>query len=230
MPVRVVVCANRAITREGLRTMLGAAPDVTVVHTAPDASGTLTAWRTTRSDVVIADLPSANDEIGTAIRLLMSTPDPNPRVIAICHDEGPAIVSALLSAGACGLVNHDADASEMVVAVRAAVLGQLYIAPCLAGGLIEWLRSRSTEVEDSLKPRAAELTSREREVLVALARGNSLEETAQQLFISTATVRTHVYRLRHKVRARDRAELVSFAFRAGIVGESAPEDVAAVIA
>ncbi|MEO6700616.1 MAG: response regulator transcription factor [Jatrophihabitantaceae bacterium] len=227
MPVRVVVCANRAITREGLKTMLGAAPDVTVVRTAPDASSSLAAWRATRSDVVIADLPCANDEIGAAIRLLVAGGRLGPRVIAVCHDEGPDIASELLAAGACGLVTHDADASEMVLAVRAAVRGQLYLAPCLAGDLIDWLRSRTAGIEDSLLPRAEGLTSREREVLVALARGNSLEETAQQLFISTATVRTHVYRLRHKVRARDRAELVSFAFRAGMVGASVSRDVAA---
>lgn len=217
MPIRVVVCANHAITREGLRTMLGAAPEVAMVHTATSASSGLATWQATSSDVMVVDLPSTHDELGMALRLLLSGADRAPRVIAVCHDETPDVVSALLSAGACCLVNHDADASEMIAAVRAAVLGQLYLAPCLAGGLIEWLRSRTTDVEDSLKPRAAELTAREREVLVALARGNSLEETAQQLFISTATVRTHVYRLRHKVHARDRAELVSFAFRAGIV-------------
>jgi DNA-binding NarL/FixJ family response regulator len=230
MPVRVVVCANRTITREGLRTMLGAAPDITVVRTARDASSGLAAWQATRADLVIVDLPSANDDIELAIRLLMSGNEFGPRVIAVCHDEGPDLASALLSAGACGLINHDADASEMVFAVRAVVLGQLYIAPSLAGGLIEWLRSHATSVEASLKPRTEGLTVREREVLIALARGNSLEETAQQLFISPATVRTHVYRLRHKVRARDRAELVSFAFRAGMVGAAAPENATAGIA
>jgi DNA-binding NarL/FixJ family response regulator len=226
MPIRIVVCAHRAITREGLRTMLCAAPDSTVTSTVPDASSSLSAWQATRSDVIVLDLPTARDELGIALRLLMSSPASHPRVIAVCDDQSPDVVSGLLTAGACGLVDHDADSSEMVVAVRAAMLDQVYIAPSLAGDLINWFRSRTTDVEDSLVPRAAELTAREREVLIALARGHSLEETAQRLFISTATVRSHIYRLRHKVRARDRAELVSFAYRAGVVGGLDEEAVA----
>ena len=138
-------------------------------------------------------------------------------MILVCTDLGPAVTARLLESGAAGLVAHDADIEEVASAVRSVSLGHTYIAPCLAGGLIEWLRQRGPVSDEGLEGFAAALTPREREVLVALAHGHSPEETAIRLFISVATVRTHIYRLRHKLPARDRAELVSFAYRAGVV-------------
>lgn len=217
MTVRVVVCAKQAIVREGLRTMLDAAPDVSVVSLAKDGHSGLAAWRTTRSDLVVLDLPEARNELGDAIRLFRTEGSPRSPVIAVCHDRRPASTSALLESGACGVVADDAEAAEMTLAVQTAARGDLYLTPSLVSDLIDWLRARTAGVEQDLTRRARTLTPREREVLVTLAGGKSLEDTAKALFISNATVRTHVYRIRHKLRARDRAELVSFAFRAGLV-------------
>ncbi|HEY0169120.1 MAG TPA: response regulator transcription factor [Jatrophihabitans sp.] len=217
MTVRVVVCAKQAITREGLRTMLGEAPDVSVVSLASDGRGSLAAWRATRSDLVVLDLPEARDELSDAIRLFRADGAARSPVIAVCHDRRPATTSALLDSGACGVLADDVEATEMALAVRTAAQGELYLTPRLVSGLIDWLRAGAASVEHDLKPRTASLTPREREVLVTLAGGKSLEDTAKALFISNATVRTHVYRIRHKLRARDRAELVSLAFRAGMV-------------
>jgi DNA-binding NarL/FixJ family response regulator len=222
MAVRVVVCAKQAIAREGLRTMLSADPDVSVVSLATDGRSGLAAWRTTASDVVVLDLPEAGDELSNAIRLFRSEGAARSPVIAVCHDRQPASTSALLESGACGVVADDAEAGEMALAVRTAARGDLYLTPSLVSDLIDWLRARPAGVEQDLNRRAATLTPREREVLVTLAAGKSLEDTAKALFISNATVRTHVYRIRHKLRARDRAELVSFAFRAGMVGSAGP--------
>jgi DNA-binding NarL/FixJ family response regulator len=217
MTVRVVVCAKQTIAREGLRTMLSAAPDVSVVSLAKDGHSGLAAWRATGSDVVVLDLPEARDELTAAIRLFRTDGAARSPVIAVCHDRRPASTSALLESGACGVVADDAEAAEMTLAVRTAARGDLYLTPSLVSDLIDWLRARTAGVEQDLKRRAGTLTPREREVLVTLASGKSLEDIAKALFISNATVRTHIYRIRHKLRARDRAELVSFAFRAGLV-------------
>jgi DNA-binding NarL/FixJ family response regulator len=220
MTVRVVVCAKQAIAREGLRTMLSEAPDVSVVSLASDGRSGLAAWRTTGSDLVVADLPEDRNELRDAIRLFRANGTARSPVIAFCRDRQPASTSALLESGACGVLTEDADAAEMALAVRTAAQGNLYLTPSLVSDLIDWLRAHTASVEDELKLRTASLTPREREVLVTLASGKSLEDAAKALFISNATVRTHVYRIRHKLGARDRAELVSLAFRAGLVAST----------
>jgi DNA-binding NarL/FixJ family response regulator len=222
MTVRVIVCARQAIVREGLRTMLSVAPDVSVVSLTADGRSSLAAWRSTGSDVVVLDLPEARDELSDAIRMFRTDGVSRSPVVAVCHDRRPASTSALLESGAGGVVADDAEAAEMALAVRTAARGDLYLTPSLVSDLIDWLRASTAGVEQDLKRRAATLTPREREVLVTLAGGKSLEEAAEALFISNATVRTHVYRIRHKLRARDRAELVSFAFRAGLVRSARP--------
>ena len=141
--------------------------------------------------------------------------DSGARLVAMClHD--PDIAAGLLDAGALGVLPHDADGSELVAAVRAVAGGYVYLSPRLAGQVIALLRQRPLEVGGDLAPLVQRLTKRERDVLDALARGQNVEEAANELFITPATVRTHIYRLRHKLSARDRAELVSFAFRAGV--------------
>jgi DNA-binding NarL/FixJ family response regulator len=229
VPIRVVVVASRVITREGLRTMLETTPDITVVGIAEDVTNGMRAWRTTRADLIIVDLPSAG-EIVEAVRRMCAGAKEGPKVVAIYYDEGPEIASALLAEGAAGLVSQDADAREIILAAEAAVRGHLYLTPCLTGDLLLWARSEPPRVEPSLKPRVNALTDREREVLATLACGYSLEETAQELFISHATVRTHVYRMRHKLGVRDRAELVSFAFRAGVISTRCAQSAKAGIA
>jgi DNA-binding NarL/FixJ family response regulator len=229
VPIRVVVVASRVITREGLRTMLETAPDIRVVGTAEDVVNGMKAWRATRADLIIVDLPSAK-EIVEAVRMMCAEMEQRPKIVAVYYDEGPEIASALLADGAAGLVSQDADAREIILAAEAAMRGHLYLAPCLTGDLLLWARTEQSRVESSLKLRVNVLTGREREVLVTLARGHSLEETAQELFISRATVRTHIYRMLHKLGVRDRAELVSFAFRAGVLSAQCVQNAKAGIA
>jgi DNA-binding NarL/FixJ family response regulator len=227
--IRVVVVASRVITREGLRTMLETTPDITVVSTTENAADGMEAWRATRADLIIVDLPSAG-EIVKAVRMMCAQAIQRPKIVAVYYDEGPETASTLLAEGASGLVSQDADAREIILAAEAAVRGHLYVTPSLTGALLLWERSDQLRAEPSLKPRVKALTDREREVLATLACGYSLAETAQELFISHATVRTHIYRMRHKLGVRDRAELVSFAFRAGVITTQRAQNAKAGIA
>ncbi|WAP59467.1 response regulator transcription factor [Streptomyces sp. S465] len=217
MSIEVVVCAPRAITREGLRTMLSAAPRVSVVDVTTDPRDSFAVWRTTHSDLVVADLSATSGEMGEVMRWLGADSEVCPPVLAVSHETTAAATNALLESGVRGVIAGDADSVEMIRAVEAVANGDIYVMPSLAGDLINWLRARTAIVDRVLQVRAQILTRREREIVVTLALGNSLDDTARTLFISSSTVRTHLYRIRQKLHVRDRAELVSFAFRAGIV-------------
>ncbi|MFI6130793.1 LuxR C-terminal-related transcriptional regulator [Micromonospora sp. NPDC051141] len=217
MTISVIVCAERAVVREGLRTMLAESSRVSVSGIAADLHSGMNSWVATGSDLVIADLALGCGEMVEAIRPLRTDDTTRLPIIVVCHDKHPATTSALLESGVSGVIAGDADSEEIVRAAEAGAKGDLYLAPSLAGELIDWLRAQTSGVDRSLQPWTESLTPREREVLVALAHGKSLDDTARSLYISMSTVRTHIYRIRHKVHARDRAELVSFAFRAGIV-------------
>ncbi|ONK10471.1 response regulator transcription factor [Streptomyces sp. MP131-18] len=226
MSIEVVVCASLAITREGLRTMLSAAPRVSVVEVVTDPRDCFAARRTTHSDLVVADLSATTREPGEMTPWLRAGSETCPPVLVVSHETTAAATNALLEAGVRGVVASDADSVEMIRAVETVASGNIYVMPSLAGDLINWLRARTAIVDRVLQVRAQTLTRREREILVTLALGNSLDDTARTLFISSSTVRTHLYRIRQKLYVRDRAELVSFAFRAGIVspvdGPAAP--------
>jgi DNA-binding NarL/FixJ family response regulator len=203
--------------------MLETTPDIRVVSTAEDVGDGMKAWRATRADLIIVDLLS-DEEVVEAVRLMCAEVRQRPKIVAVYCDEGPEIASALLAEGVAGLVSQDADVREIILAVEAAMRGHLYLTPCLTGDLLLLAHNEQARVEPSLKLRVNALTDREREVLSTLARGNSLEETAQELFISHATVRTHIYRMLHKLGVRDRAELVSFAFRSGVISTQCAQD------
>ena len=196
--------------------MLTDAPGVSVVNTTASPRGNLDTCRMSHPDCVVADFPAENGELAEAVRLLgCGATAPSP-VLAVSHETDAEMINALLELGVCGVVVGDADATKMVRAVTTVANGSIYLTAVLVGGLIQWLREKTVSVDTSLQVRAQNLTPREREILVALASGKSLDDAAHALFISISTIRTHVYRIRQKLHLRDRTELVSFAFRAGL--------------
>jgi DNA-binding NarL/FixJ family response regulator len=106
---------------------------------------------------------------------------------------------------------------ELAAAIRAVANGDALLAPSVARRLVDWYRRCDSRPDVALGRVAATLTRREQEVLLLLARGMQPEEIAGQLFIGVTTVRTHIYRLRNKLSLKDRAQLVSFAYRAGLM-------------
>jgi DNA-binding NarL/FixJ family response regulator len=153
-------------------------------------------------------------------KLRKETLDPLPEVIVLTGQQDDADLSQVLRSGASGLLGDDAGRDELALAVRAVARGQAMLGPHATERLMTWFRERTPPDEERSELLGnTVLTPREREILILTAQGLSTEDIASKLYISTTTVRTHLYRLRSKLQLRDRAQLVSFAFRSGIVEE-----------
>jgi DNA-binding NarL/FixJ family response regulator len=147
--------------------------------------------------------------------------DPVPRIIVFALTDIDETFAEVLHAGASGLLADDASREELAFAIRAVARGQSMLGPRVAQRLMEWFREY--DVQSKIKadmPAGAILTPREKEILLLIAHGMSTEDIAEELFIGNATVRTHLYRLRCKLQLKDRAQMVSFAYRAGLVQQT----------
>ncbi|GAB2794008.1 LuxR C-terminal-related transcriptional regulator [Amycolatopsis magusensis] len=217
--LEVLICNQLPIVRDGLSTLLGVVPDITVVESTSSGIQALMLVRTLRPDVVVTGL--ALDGISgleLVRRVGREFVDTGPRVVVFAANDSEELVRSVLQAGANGLLLADATREEITVAVRAAARGQTMLAPAVAQRLIDWFRQSPGErSEEVLRAVVTELTPRERQVLVMFAGGKSTGEIADELAIGINTVRTHVYRLRCKLNVRDRSQLVSFAYRAGLM-------------
>jgi DNA-binding NarL/FixJ family response regulator len=225
--LRVLICDKHLVVRNGLRTLLEAEPDIEVVESTDSGLHAVVLARSTRLDVVITGLELRSSPGIELVQQLSELPDGHaPGVIVFGMNDTDESVADILHAGASGLLSSDAGREDLVSAVRAVAGGQAMLAPTVAQRLVDWFRRRDVQSEVSLRGVVATLTPREREVLLLIARGMQPEEVARKLCIGVATVRTHIYRLRSKLDLRDRAQLVSFAFRAGLI-QPAPSQRAA---
>ncbi|SDH31745.1 DNA-binding response regulator, NarL/FixJ family, contains REC and HTH domains [Lentzea fradiae] len=218
MSLQVLICDQLPIVRDGLSTLLGAAPDITVLDCTSSGLQALMLARTRRPDVVITGLAlDGMSGVELIRRFTKEFADSGPRVIAFADNGSDEVVRSVLGAGANGLLLTDATREEITVAVRAAARGQTMLAPLVAQRLVDWFNHGGGQTEEPLRAVVTELTPREHQVLVMLAGGKSTGEIARDLAIGITTVRTHVYRLRCKLNVRDRTQLVSFAYRAGLM-------------
>ncbi|MEV0681804.1 response regulator transcription factor [Actinosynnema sp. NPDC050436] len=213
-----MICDQLPIVRDGLSTLLSSSPDITVVDSTSSGVQALVLARTRRPDVVITGLVlDGMSGLELIRRLTKEFADSGPRVVAFATRDTDEVVRSVLGAGANGLLLTDATREEITVAVRAAARGQTMLAPLVAQRLVDWFNRGGGQSEEPLRTVVTELTPRERQVLVMLAGGKSTGEVAEDLSIGITTVRTHVYRLRCKLNVRDRSQLVSFAYRAGLM-------------
>jgi DNA-binding NarL/FixJ family response regulator len=216
MTIRVLICDELPVIRNGLRTLLNAIPDIDVVDTTDDGMEAIVLVRTVRPDVVVTDL-SLRIISGLEMIRRLGKEDPRSNVVVFADMETDKTVSDVLHAGASCLIGKDASPQELIAAVRAAASGGTILAPDIAQRLITWFREQPEALGSVPYPEATELTPREREVTQMVARGMSTEEVAYRLTIGVATVRTHLYRVRTKLGVRDRAQLVSLAYRSGLI-------------
>ncbi len=174
--------------------------------------------RTLRPHVVVTGL-SLHGMSGLELSRRLGSEDvqPAPRVVIFSMSDSNETVAEMLRAGANALLVKSATREELRSAIHVAANGETMLAPTIAKRLVDWYRRRDERAGELLDPQLATLTQREREVLTLMARGMSTEEMASELCIGVTTVRTHVHRLRCKLDARDRVQLVSFAFRAGLM-------------
>jgi DNA-binding NarL/FixJ family response regulator len=214
---RVFLVDDQALWRAGVRHVIDSQPDLEVVGEAGDGRAALEALAVTHADVVLMDvrMPSLDGVMTT--RLLLERDGPRaPRVIVLTTFDADEHVVDGLRAGASGFLLKDAEPEELLGAIRAVAAGDAVIAPRATRRLLEHVVPALAAAQ-APDPRLAELTDRERTVLLAVSRGASNAEIGTQLHLAEATVKTHVGRLLTKLDARDRVQLAIFAYESGLV-------------
>jgi DNA-binding NarL/FixJ family response regulator len=216
--VRVLAADDQRVVREGLAMLLGLLPDVEVVGTAANGEEALALADELRPDVILMDLRMPRvDGVEATRRLRASHPEIKIVVLTTYADDRSVIEA--LRAGALGYLTKDAGADEIRQALQRVASGQAALDPAVQMHLIDAITT--TNATSSPAPSAAELpdglTPREAEVLGLIGAGLSNAEIATQLFVSEATVKSHVNHLLPKIGARDRAQAVGYAYRHGLV-------------
>jgi DNA-binding NarL/FixJ family response regulator len=208
--IRVVVADDQAIIRDGLVTVLSLLPDIEVVGEAADGALAVELAVREHPDVVLMDLRMpVLDGVGATERIVREAPDVAILVLTTYADD-ESILGAL-RAGARGYLTKDAGRAELAAAVRAVARGQSTFAPEVGALLVSSLTGGSAP--PPLTDRFPQLTPREAEVLTLVADGLSNGEIAAKLFVSVATVKTHINALFAKLGVRDRAQAIALARR-----------------
>jgi DNA-binding NarL/FixJ family response regulator len=224
--IRVLVADDQALVREGLMTLLDAAPGVEPVAAARDGAEAVALCAEHRPDVVLMDLRMPKMDGVEATRRIRQAHPEIEVVVLTTHADEASILDAL-GAGARGYLTKDAGIAEISRAVQAAAARQALLDPVVQQQLLAAATARPAAAaqreaaDGQAKPPATlpdELTPREAEVLSLIARGLSNREIAAELFVSEATVKTHINHLFSKIDARDRAQAVHYAYTHGLAG------------
>ena len=217
MSARIFLVDDQALVRAGFRMLIEAQPDMEVVGEADDGRSALEALAVTRADVVLMDVRMPGlDGVQATERLLDRANGEPPKVIVLTTFDLDEYVFAAIRAGASGFLLKDARPEELLDAIRAVIGGDAVVAPSATRRLLEQVAG-ALPTGAGEDPRLAELTPREREVLLEIARGRSNAEIAGDLFMAEATVKTHVGRLLAKLEQRDRVQLAVLAYETGLV-------------
>ncbi|MGW1016126.1 response regulator [Streptomyces niveus] len=211
-PLRVVVADDQAAVREPLAAMLGLSPDIDVVAAAADGHEVLAAVAARPVDVVLMDLRMPRMDGTEATRRLTEEHPEVAVVVLTTFADDDSILSAL-SAGARGYLTKNSGRQDIIRAIRAAAAGQSVLDREVQNRLLATARATPSAPKDPL-PR--DITPREREVLTLIGQGLPNRAIAERLFISEATVKTHINNLFAKAAIRDRADAVRRAIAAGL--------------
>jgi DNA-binding NarL/FixJ family response regulator len=216
--IRVVVVDDQALVRGGFAMVLRIHDDIEVVAEAGTGLEAIEVARRHRPDVILMDIRMPDMDGLEATSRILAAADWNVRVLILTTfdpDEYVYVYRAL-RAGASGFVLKDIPPDQLATAVRTVADGGALLAPSITRRLIGQFTERRT-VDAAVSGRLERLTDREREVVVAVARGSSNAEIAGELFIGPATVKSHVSSILTKLGLRDRTQLVVFAYESGLV-------------
>jgi DNA-binding NarL/FixJ family response regulator len=213
--IRVLVADDQTLVRAGFRAILEVQDDLEVVGEAEDGDEAVALARELRPDVVLMDIRMPGVDGIEATRRLLRDGDA-PRILMLTTFDLDEYVYEAMKAGASGFLLKDAPRDQLVGAVRTVAAGDALLAPALVRRLIEDFVRRPAP---GARPPAEldDLTEREREVLTLIARGLANAEIAARLFVSEATVRTHVTHILAKLGLRDRVQAVVLAYETGLV-------------
>ena len=220
MTVRVVLADDEQLLRVGFRMILDAHADFEVVAEAADGRAAVAAAAVHRPDVVVMDVRMPElDGIGATEIIAREYPD--VRVLILTTFDLDEYAFAGLRAGASGFLLKNAPPDELVAAIRTVAAGDAVVAPRVTRRLLDtFARRMPTATPAARDRRLAQLTDREREVLQALAVGQSNQEIAASLVLSEATVKSHISRILAKLELRDRVQAVIFAYETKLVEPS----------
>jgi DNA-binding NarL/FixJ family response regulator len=216
--IRVVLADDQTLVRGGFRALLDAEDDITVEGEAADGDEAVALACSVLPDVVLMDIRMPGTDGLSATRAITDDErTADTKVVILTTFDLDEYVFAAIKAGASGFLVKDTEPEELLRAVRAVVSGDALLSPRVTRRLIEEFATRAREPERSDDRRLDLLTDREQEVVALVAEGLSNDEIAQRLHVSTATAKTHVSRSMGKLFARDRAQLVVFAYESGLV-------------
>lgn len=210
--VRILICDDHAMFREGVNAILGSQPNFEVIGQASDGQEAVDFTRQLHPDVVLVDISMPLLKgFDVARRIRKMQPHTKVLILTIYDDED--MVARCLSAGASGYILKDAPPSQLVYAVDAVSKGERYMSPRVATAIVDRYIGDSA----SAITRYDLLSDREREILVLLAEGESLKEVAQRLHLSVKTVDAHKVSLMRKLELHDRSELIRYAVRKKLI-------------
>ena len=214
--IRVLLADDQALVRAGFRALLEAEPDIEVVGEADDGGAAVDLTAKLRPDVVLMDIRMPGVDGLEATRQIVADPElTDVRVVILTTFDLDEYVFEALRTGASGFLVKDTEPVELLRGVRSWRAGDALLSPGVTRRLIAEFASRSKTPAPG--PGLQALTDREREVVALVAEGLSNDEIASRLFVSPATAKTHVSRAMTKLGARDRAQLVVFAYEVGLV-------------
>ena len=214
--IRVLLADDQALVRAGFRALIDAEPDLAVVGEASDGAQAVRLARQIRPDVILMDIRMPGMDGLAATREIAADPAfAGTRIVILTTFELDEYVFEALRSGAAGFLVKDTEPVELVRGVRAVAAGDALLSPSVTRRVIEQFALRAASPAPARE--LAALTDREREVTALVGAGLSNDEIARRLVVSPATAKTHVSRAMVKLGARDRAQLVVYAYEAGLV-------------
>jgi DNA-binding NarL/FixJ family response regulator len=222
MTIRVLVVDDQALVRGGFAMVLSQADDIRVVAEAGTGLEAIEQARVHRPEVILMDIRMPRLDGLEATSRILADADWPVRVLILTTFEPDEYIYRALRAGASGFVLKDIRPEELPAAIRTVADGGALLAPSITRRLIGQF-TRSLAADTTLADRAGRLTTRERDILIAIARGLSNTEIAQTHFIGPATVKSHVSSILTKLDLRDRTQIVVFAYESGLVKAGEPE-------
>jgi DNA-binding NarL/FixJ family response regulator len=215
-PVRVLLVDDQELVRTGFAMVLDAQPDLEVVGEAGDGVQAVDRLRTVPADVVLMDVRMPRMDGIEATRRITGG-NGHPKVIILTTFDLDEYAFAAIKAGAAGFLLKDAGPRQLIEAIRSVHSGDAVVAPSTTRRLLDRFAVHLPDAERRASGALASLTAREGEVLRLVARGLSNAEIAERLYVSEATVKTHMGRILMKLGLRDRVQAVVFAYETGLV-------------